>query len=345
MAHDHHHHDDDTYFIDQLSMVALAGAFGVTCLCLYFIQTSMLRLLLGEQFHLFVAISGFVLVGLAIVRAATLWREARPATATLSLPVVESHSHDGIQPAESTRGVAADHHHHHHEGCSHDHDHGDCGHDHSHDHGHGHSHDHSHDDHEHGWAPWRYVVMLVPIMLFLLGLPNKGPQAAYVADTAAREAEARSESIRTASLVGLDPWSRLGMLAKIAGDNSFADAIPFVSADKFSVLLNSPNDPEERADLQDKVIKLRGVFVADPRDPRIFSLVRFKIGCCGADAVPSSIAVFAREPVSNVKQNAWAEVSGKVEYGKRGSGYVVRLVTAGSTTVKECNQDPYPYIK
>lgn len=34
-------------------------------------------------------------------------------------------------------------------------------------------HDHDEADHDHGWAPWRYVVILVPIILFLLGLPNE----------------------------------------------------------------------------------------------------------------------------------------------------------------------------
>src|SRR4051812_23297233 len=106
MAHDYHHHEDDTYFIDQLCMVGLSGAFGVICVCLYFFQRSMLNLLLGPQFHLFVAISGFALLALALVRAATLWRESQPTTAIASLPVVHSHSHD---------------HHHHHHDHAHDH--------------------------------------------------------------------------------------------------------------------------------------------------------------------------------------------------------------------------------
>src|SRR5436305_831344 len=54
-------------------------------------------------------------------------------------------------------------------------------HEHTHDHDHdraGHSqHDHDASDHDYGWAPLRYVLLLVPIILFLLGLPNKGPAA------------------------------------------------------------------------------------------------------------------------------------------------------------------------
>src|SRR5262249_12016728 len=28
--------------------------------------------------------------------------------------------------------------------------------------------------HEHGWNPWRYIVLLLPIVLYFLGLPNAG---------------------------------------------------------------------------------------------------------------------------------------------------------------------------
>src|SRR5262245_26983871 len=38
--------------------------------------------------------------------------------------------------------------------------HGDCG--------------HEHHDHERGWAPWRYAVLVLPVVLYSLGLPNKG---------------------------------------------------------------------------------------------------------------------------------------------------------------------------
>src|SRR5438128_617080 len=47
-------------------------------------------------------------------------------------------------------------------------------------HSHAHEHEHAAEDHDHGWAPWRYVVLLVPVILFLLGLPNKPLQAPAV---------------------------------------------------------------------------------------------------------------------------------------------------------------------
>src|SRR5262249_48248084 len=142
----------------------ICAAFGGVCLAMYFWQTEMLALLLAPQFYPFVLLSGVGLLALVVVRSVALWRQmgARAQAG-------HAHHHDH------------EHHHHHdhdHEHCGHDHDPGHGGHDHAnhahdHDHGHAHAHDHDH-GHDHSWAPWRYVVLLIPIMLFLLGLPSRG---------------------------------------------------------------------------------------------------------------------------------------------------------------------------
>src|SRR5207249_7750262 len=80
-----------------------------------------------------------------------------------------------------------DHDHHDHDhGHHHDHDHEHHHHDHDHDHGHAHAHAHEqtpgHDHgHDHGWAPWRYTVLMLPVVLFLLNLPNEIFSARYQA--------------------------------------------------------------------------------------------------------------------------------------------------------------------
>src|SRR6266568_7667713 len=33
---------------------------------------------------------------------------------------------------------------------------------------------HHNHSHQHGWSPWRYIVLCLPIMLYFLGLPNQG---------------------------------------------------------------------------------------------------------------------------------------------------------------------------
>lgn len=197
MAHGHNHHDDDTYYLDQLCLTGISAAFGGVCLVMYFWQPEMLNRLLAPQFHPFVMLSGIGLLALVAVRSATLWHET------------------------SARTAAAGHAHHHHEHehpHDHEHDHASCaGHEHDHAHEHGHDRAHGHgpgedqdDGHTHAWAPWRYVVLLVPIMLFLLGLPARGLNAQAV------EMDMTREATGWGSLLALGPAPLQQVVALVA---------------------------------------------------------------------------------------------------------------------------------
>ncbi len=201
-GHSHDHHgDEDNYFIDQLCMVGLSGAFGVICLCLWFWQTGMLNNLLDKQFHLYVLLSGIVLTSIAFTRGWVLWQQSRDSSFRKPHDHGHSHDHDhgrhhehplehsapekplvelAIMPAPAhVHGPACGHEHAAGETCGHEHAH----HEHDHHIGKAHvHHDHDEADHDHGWAPWRYVVVLIPIILFLLGLPNR---QLSIADTGA----------------------------------------------------------------------------------------------------------------------------------------------------------------
>src|SRR5258707_15586061 len=71
----HTHEDSDTYYLDQLCLIALSAAFGGVCLTLYFLNTGMLKLMLAPQFHEFILWSGIVLLLLAFIRSAVVWRQ------------------------------------------------------------------------------------------------------------------------------------------------------------------------------------------------------------------------------------------------------------------------------
>src|SRR5271168_3347414 len=119
MAHQHDHvHDTDTYYLDQLCMIGITGAFAGICLALYFLNQQMLGILLKPEFFPLVLASGSVLLLVVLLRAAVLWREVgQKQTAHAH----QHHDHAGH-----------DHSHDHH---NHDHSHGGCGHDHHHEHG------------------------------------------------------------------------------------------------------------------------------------------------------------------------------------------------------------------
>src|SRR5206468_1909012 len=134
--------------------------------------------LLADQFHPFVLASGIGLVVIALTRGAVLWQQSRDPVFLESRHHHHhghNHAHDhahAIQEKSSLQlavTAAPAHEHHHGPADDHAHDH------HGHAHHHHHEADHDEADHDHGWAPWRYVVILVPIILFLLGLPNRPP--------------------------------------------------------------------------------------------------------------------------------------------------------------------------
>jgi DUF1980 C-terminal domain len=336
-AHGHHDHDHaaDAYYLDQLCMVGLCGAFGVICLSLYFWQTGMLNLLLGPQFHPAVLLSGIALVIVSAVRAAALWHESgRTATA---------HAHDHH---EHDHDHAHDHDHgHSHEGC--------CGHDHAHDHehAHGHHHGHSHDhadhdhaDHDHGWAPWRYVIMLLPIMLFLLGLPNKGPEArepTHKVDTS-QDAAGFAGLIAAApdNAVQVSTW--LAALYLGGGD---PEPVNFKQLEAFAAA------PATRAEWQGKTVTVRGQFMPMSND-RVFSLVRFRIQCCAADAIQLNVPIVSRESLfglqDRVNRNDWVKVTGTVAFRenreKRGE-YFTAVMVPSLRAIEQCPPDTNPWVR
>ncbi|MSQ93576.1 MAG: hypothetical protein EXR98_03360 [Gemmataceae bacterium] len=166
----------------------------------------MLTNLLDQQFHPYVLLTGIGLTLIAFTRGWILWQQSRDPSFRKPHDHGHAHDHDHDHPHEHKHpapaktplelAVVPAPAHVHGPACGHEHAPGEaCGHDHSHEHSHEHhAHEHhigkahvepDHDeaaDHDHGWAPWRYVVILVPIILFLLGLPNR---QLSIADTGA----------------------------------------------------------------------------------------------------------------------------------------------------------------
>jgi hypothetical protein len=341
--HDHHHEGEgDTYFIDQLCLVGLSGAFGMICLCLWFWQSKMLGLMLGEQFHPYVLVSGFTLVALAGIRGAILWRQSRdPAFLHQHDHHHHDHEHDhahdhAIQektPLHSVQALPA-------AACGHEHAPGEtCAHEHHAHGGHGHHHDHDEADHDHGWAPWRYVVILVPIILFLLGLPNKGPtiQAAQAGVLISPEAEIYLSAIG----LGDDIASQLVHVG-VAYNQPDAGKGEYV---EYKFLESLAGFADRRATWKNKVVEVRGQFAPYQGSDQIFMLARYKISCCANDAVQLNVPMISREPV-RFELSQWVKVTGRVDFreGRNGSFYTVLLI-AKASDVEKCNPDNNPYIQ
>jgi hypothetical protein len=332
--HDHSHtHDADTFYLDQICMVGVSGAFGAVCLAMYFWQTAMLNLLLGPQFHGFVLFSGVALLFIALVRGATLWRQAGRTGHAHAHEHEHDHEHEhahAIQDGSHEHGVSAHEH-----GHAHGHHHHHHGHD-------DHHHDHDAADHDHGWAPWRYVLLLVPIVLFLLGLPNKGPQA----DTVAVHVDLTNEAAVYSGLIASAPAVEGQLLTYLAAmylaDSGEVTEVPFQN------LLDDANSADMREKYRNTTIRVRGQFVPALGSDRLFRLVRYRIKCCGADAIPVPIPALTRDSLasrSDLKSNVWVKVTAAVDFQKTGGGYAPVLRVMDLKGIQTGTPDANPYLQ
>jgi hypothetical protein len=264
-AHDHghgHHHDAREFYLEQLLSILICGLFGLVAVLMS--RTGMLEILLAPAFHSWVLIGGVALLVITVIRGISLWQSAGAHT----------HTHDH-------------HHHEHGEECGHDHEHGaDCGHDHHHGHSHGHG-DHGHDDHSHGNIYWRVVVLAFPLLLFGMGLPNKGYSQA-----------------RLDRLVGNQTTFDVTDVADQGGP---------VLTFNFEELNATSNDPGKRAEYEGKRAKVKGQL--NKISGTQYTLYRMKMNCCAADQIPL-MARIVTDAVTQFNNGAWVTVEGVLQFAQ-----------------------------
>jgi hypothetical protein len=314
MAHAHAHNDDSQlYYIEQLFMVGICGALGAVAVLLWW--QDKLKFIVATPFHPYVLGGGIVLLILVAIRAASLWQAADRVRAAQA----HDHNHDHDH----------DHHHHHHDHHDHhhhhDHDHHDHHHDHDHDHDHGHEHAHAAEGHDHGSNPWRYIVLMLPVVLYFLNLPNQGFSATYLKGLGVADVEA-------------------GKFELVEGEK--VDVIPL----EFKELERAAYTPATRQGYEGKYASIKGQFMPGNSD-KMFSLYRFKMTCCAADAVPLNVLIMldpnSVETISDLKPLDWVDVTGKIQFRKRKDReeYVSVLLVPSRDKIRATNPDPNPYLQ
>jgi hypothetical protein len=287
MAHEHTH-DPKTYYVEQLCTIAICGALGGVAVSMYLTK----RLwFIAPKIQIWILIGGIALLVLVVARAFALWVQAGRLSA-------EGHNHhDHDHDHDHDHGHDHEHCDGHGETCDHDHDHAhDHTHDHDHAHGHDHDHGHSHgggDGHEHSWAPWRYVILLMPVVLFSLGLP----------DIDSKQASANDLS----DMSGLKDAVATGK-----GD--------FLGEVDFRQLSAAPYTKQSRSLYEGKRVILKGEYL--PGNDRMFTLVRYKINCCSADRVGLPAAIMLDHSSTEKKlphglERKWLTVEGQVQFQQR----------------------------
>jgi uncharacterized membrane protein YcgQ (UPF0703/DUF1980 family) len=92
-------------------------------------------------------------------------------------------------------------------------------------------------------------------------------------------------------------------------------------------------------------VKVRGQFAPGP-EPRLFSLARFRIQCCAADAVQYEVPVGCKEPITGIKRNDWIEVTGRIDFrlNPRNNSYYTIHLSPSRNGVAATNPDLNPYL-
>ncbi len=340
MAHSHaysHGEPENTYFLDQLCTIAACGLIGFVAVMGY--RTGLLdRIKLHPDFRIPVLIGGGALLVMVVLRAIALWRQAGEARSELA----EEYS-TGRDDHVHGEKEACGHEHAHGETCGHEHAHGHehshaHGHEHSHAHGHEHSHSHDHDHghshgnneghshggdgHDHGWAPWTYAVLLLPVVLYFLGLPTAGENLTRRdRNLVFKELDpgARERRVAAAKAVGTVYQLSFGCDAQKIENavmQTFKKQGPPLRL-RFTDLKVYADRQNSRDYFEGRTVTLVGQFFPNPGKDREFKLYREKITCCGNDAVYLQTLIVAPEPLRGLSPGEWVEITGELSFRKQ----------------------------
>lgn len=187
-------------------------------------------------------------------------------------------------------------------------------------------HAHDHDDHTHAPSLWRLIILALPIMIIFMGLPPNQLSAQGLTNKL--------------SAKDLKALAALGSATMPAG---FEPKGEVVDAD-WKVLVAAADDPFKRERWQAQAVRISGQAVPDRGFADRYRLMRVKITCCAADAVPLSITILGK-PSDSWKPAEWVEVTGAVNFvpiesntGERAFLPVVYQIQAATTV-------PRPYLQ
>jgi uncharacterized membrane protein YcgQ (UPF0703/DUF1980 family) len=385
-VHDHHHDDAiSSYFTEQLVTLLVAGLFGFVAIQMY--RTGMLNNLLAPQFHSWVLAGGVMILGLVVVRAIVIWREAgeiqamgehahvhvhdghlhihshahphvhqlrdsnlandnlrdsnlpndNPASQTGATPSIADakSTADSHTQVESTAQTNSSNENDLDEGSEDD------------EHGHSHSHDLS-------WVMARMLVLVFPVALYFLGLPNAtyskerqlrmlGQESAMGAELLqqlAQEAEVVEEKQLSDGRIERMLQTKTGLrLREIRQADGSQPQLEILGGEgrrmRFNDLNDAAFDPAKRESLQGQTAILEGRFrrLGDKE----FTLFRLKLTCCAADTVPLRVRIVVPQALSGFNDFDWVEVKGQIQFVKvpNQERYLPVILVADITDVRK----------
>lgn len=187
--------------------------------------------------------------------------------------------------------------------------------------------------------------MLVPVLLFLLGLPNKVPSAGR--STATVDTTEDAKHYAGAVLTGgTSVLNNLAVAAALKLDSGLGRPIRI----DVKALESAAAYPDRRDSLQGKTVIVTGQFAPSASD-NMFSLVRFRIQCCAADRIKLDVPILSKYPLSDLrpplKQDEWVEVTAKVDFraAPGSSAFKTVLLVPQLRYIRPTDPDPTPFLQ
>jgi len=276
---------------------------------------------------------------------------------------------------------AGDGHHHTHE---HDENHDCC--DHGHDHGHDHNHDHNHaghehhhhkhaegheccdHDHDHNWNPIRYIPLLIPLILIVMGLPDTKMIEnfeKYRIESAMKEQKRPPASNEQMSWLILGAFTVPGEVFPYvsfsttisSGLMSMIDEVDGEARNEAPVVLDLSHI--EKA-LKDPMLQLQyasygrveieGMFNLEESGPvSLFRIVRLRMACCLTDARPAMLLCFTKKKIpeqllekAKGTTTRWVKVQGRLKFAQGEDGKYHAILRA--SLIEPAKVPPFPYL-
>lgn len=318
------------YFTEQLLGIMVCGALGFVAVRMYTNNT--LKFILTPAFHLPVLLGGIgVLVMIVLFRAISVWKEA-----------------GALQHAGHAHGPECTENHVHGPNC--DHDHAYPG---------GHAHDHSGHSHDLSWVFVTMLILVVPVALFICGLPNGNmAKLAVIAEAKLEGRDAPDEQAAGVDYAALakdatvlesttkDDGTKVRLLLtannlKIRETTAPGKEPKYKleggegSRMRFNDLNDAAFDEAKRKSLEGQTAILEGRFtrIADKE----FTLRRPKMTCCVADSVTLKVRIVVPQALSGFADYDWVSVKGQIQFFKvpNQERYIPAIVVADITDVRK----------
>ena len=306
MAHSHSGcQSPRDYFTEQLLTILVCGALAFVGIQMY--MQDMLRHILAPQFHLPVLIGSVAVLVLVVLRSLAVWREAGELQPLNDMNCQENHVHSascnhlpGLPGAPDSDPALVDD---------------------------GHSHDMS-------WMFARMLILVFPIALFALGVPNTGfskdrqmkgvgnetalsPKAIEELAKAPDTVEYKRETQPDGTVVReLHTAKELKIREITSKDGSTKYVvIPGDGAEySFNALTEAAFDADKRKGLEGQTAIMSGRFKR--LGDKEFTLFRLKMTCCGQDAVTLKVRILAPQAVGEFADFDWVQVKGVIQFIK-----------------------------